>query len=385
MTPPRSPASTATPAEPVAPPRRIRCANTADFIAAVPQLAGFTAGDSIFMVLFSGPLSSSAVRFDLPPDDTPTATTELLDLMCGILHETGATPGGPAILITSDQTFAEARGIPWRRLASRIRRRLAREGFSVRELCCRAPDGWGSYDDPDTPLTGRPLAELSASGVAIDAAERGVLTPHLDTVGALPKPSSAARDAVARELAKCTTAPPSADLCRAVTTLAHSTDPIEDLSAETCAQIIRGTNDDDGWLASVLALSPGGDSARVPAAQCGNMRPEHEIISALSAVPADRDAHRHVTDRMAQIAALAPVDERGGLLALLAWMWWRLGLNSVAARHLTAARQSGTAQAAVELLDLLFTNLTPPLRGFPSALPHMFESHANAQWQQREQ
>src|SRR5690606_7463560 len=48
-------------------PEIIKCRTTADFLAALPLLVGFTATNSIFIVLFSGKAAGRTIRLDLPP------------------------------------------------------------------------------------------------------------------------------------------------------------------------------------------------------------------------------------------------------------------------------------------------------------------------------
>ena len=180
-------------------PEVLRCRSTADFLAALPQLVGFTALDSVFVVFFSGKRAGRAMRVDLPPSDTPSDSVVLLELICDALHDLGSTQGvvsAPAIVISSGQTFAEAGGPPWRRFARRLERRLRREGLRPRELCCIAPDGWVSYLDPAAPVGGRPLSEIDESPIALEARLRGDASPTLSELGTIPEADPVSRAAV---------------------------------------------------------------------------------------------------------------------------------------------------------------------------------------------
>lgn len=184
-------------------PRILKCQSTADFLAALPQLTGFTARHSIFVVFFAGKHAGQVLRVDLPETENPSDSIELLDFICDSLHDLGSVHGtvsAPAIVISSEQTFAEAGGPPWRRLARRLERRLRREGIRPRELCCIAPDGWISYLDPLAPTAGRPLSEVEESPIALEARMHGGSPPDLADLGAIPEPDPARRAAVAAAL-----------------------------------------------------------------------------------------------------------------------------------------------------------------------------------------
>jgi len=184
-------------------PRVVTCRGTADFLAALPELAGFTASDSLFIVLFSGKRTGPALRVDLPASEEPRQAAEFLDFVSRAIRRLGAVTGAssaPAIVVSSSVGFAESGGPPWRRLARRLERRLERDGVRPRELCCIAPDGWISYLDPAAPRGGRPLREIAESPVALEARVRGAAVPELGDLGGVPEPDPARAAAVATAL-----------------------------------------------------------------------------------------------------------------------------------------------------------------------------------------
>ncbi|MBO1804939.1 DUF4192 family protein [Leucobacter ruminantium] len=183
--------------------RVLRCRGTADFLAALPRLTGFTASDSIFVVLFSGKRTASAVRIDLPDDEQPSRSIAILDFICDTVLAFGdEEPAAPAIVITCERTFAGEGRAPWRRLAKRIERRLRRAGFPPRELCCLAPDGWVSYLEPDPPALGHPLREIEDSPIAREAKQAGEQAPDISQLGAIPVPEPRRVGAVKAALAE---------------------------------------------------------------------------------------------------------------------------------------------------------------------------------------
>ncbi|MFV0433448.1 MAG: DUF4192 family protein [Leucobacter sp.] len=187
----------------------ITCHGTADFLAALPELVGYTAPGSLFVVFFAGKRSEGAMRIDLPASDSPEDSLDLLDTICHVLRELDYE--APAVVISSEQTFAEAGGAPWEALARRVEQRLLSERIGLRELCCLAPDGWASYDDPEAPATGRPLSEIAESPIALEARLRGSTPPNLADLGAIPSPNPRRQKAVTAALDKIAAhEPPSA-------------------------------------------------------------------------------------------------------------------------------------------------------------------------------
>ncbi|UOR00643.1 DUF4192 family protein [Leucobacter allii] len=175
---------------PAPPPHVLRCRSSADFLAALPRLIGYTAPDSLFVLFFQGDRSGHALRADLPPTDAAPDSVELLEFLCRIIadYDDGAGPTAVGVVISSALSFADAEGPPWRRLARRIERRLRRERVALRELCCVAPDGWISFLDPRAPDRGRPLAEITASPIAREARDAGETVPELARLGEIPEP-----------------------------------------------------------------------------------------------------------------------------------------------------------------------------------------------------
>ena len=328
----------------------LRCENTADFLAALPRLVGFTASHSLFVVLFAGSRAGSAIRIDLPESERPADTARYLDALCGQLAALRAShgDGAPAVVISSATRFSEAGGHPWRRLALRLERRLAAEGHTVRELCCIAPDGWVSYLDPAAPPLGRPLTEIAES--PLSGIEE---VPDLGRLGALPAPTAAERQAVADALAAANTL--TAGLAGENTP--PSTDTAANGAAESCAVgLLRRTdaappkliaraiielNSERGWLAvfdefvgcaeAVAGREPSAPHRR-RAGRPGGGRSRGPGSARAAATALARSC-----DRLAHWAALSPPPLRAAVLAASAMAWWLRGLQSVAQRQIAEA------------------------------------------------
>ena len=248
-------------------PRLVTCRTTADLLAALPAIAGFTAADSLFLVLCSGRRVRGAARLDLPASEAPADSLPVLEVVSALLRELGAGSGdaAPAVVITSSRTFAACGGAPWRRFARRLERRLRRDGIAVRELACVAQDGWASLLDPGAPGAGRPLSEIAASPVAREARARGDRWPELAELGAIPDADPARAAAVSRALAElpaggdpggagdgeAAVLAAYADAAALGRALRRSGGPLD---APTTARLIGALEDPDRWLALAIGL-----------------------------------------------------------------------------------------------------------------------------------
>lgn len=361
-------------------PTVLRCSGTADFLAALPFLTGFTARDSLFLVLFEGRRAGRAIRLDLPESDGPCDTAALLDAICALMHRSGAGAHGPALVITCERTFAEADGAPWRRLATRIERRFAREGWWLRELACVAPDGWVAYRDPRAPRLGRPLSEIKSSPVHAAGSALGDSPDTLAALCELPTPDPAIVRAVAAQLQRIATAPPEVDVVSdsdaptarderlpewVQRTIANAAQTLtvrnrtREARADPAAlaQLIADAAAPTTWLLQALTLlsrpefvldlvAEVGVSAlptlarhpmRTPAPAAHPRWSMQQFLLEIAAEAPEQTKLRHAVAVLEVAAAHAPRLRRPGVLALLAWTWWELGMQSVAEHHLQTA------------------------------------------------
>ncbi|WP_157000448.1 DUF4192 family protein [Leucobacter komagatae] len=345
--------SPATPAPPdrvvshsaAAPQRRpevLKCDTTADFLAALPRLVGFTAPDSLFIVLFSGSRAQSTVRVDLPDSEAGPEVAAYLDELVACLRSAqdrfGASP--PAVVISSSLSFAEARGAPWRRFAQSLERLLARNGQRPRELCCIAPDAWVSFYDQTPPRFGRPLAEIMASRVHgggqvptlselgafrdISAAERAAIAhpaQQRDGCGADAEPERQGQDAHGADRVE----PPAENIRDRVSRLA---DP-RTLRADETAELLAALSTDAGWACAFDELA---HSEAVLSAGAG--KPGAGDTAAVARARARLTA---ASDHLAYLVPFEATAARPALIALCALAWWARGLESVAHRQLAEA------------------------------------------------
>lgn len=376
MNDPTSTAATVTP-------RILKCESTADFLAALPQLAGFTATNSIFIVFFSGKRSGSAARIDLPTSEEADDIPSLLDFLSSVLHKAGAAgnpDAAPGIAITCEQTFVDAGGTPWRKFARRLERHLERDSIRLRELCCLAPDGWASYRDPVAPRAGHSLNAIEESPITLEARVRGVYHPRLSELGTIPEASPAQLEKVAAALealapfpayTQGTSTPPQVtahDPTTIVTSLPawfHDTaevtralrDETTPLSTKLKARLIRTANTPDRWLLLTLGILT---RPEFPCELARDMSPEsftgiaidldaketvepqvgwsiRRMLSSICPDFSDRERLSIIRDRLLTLISETPRQDRPGLLALSAWVWWLTGTQTVSRRHIAEA------------------------------------------------
>lgn len=409
---------------PDAPLRVLKCHGTADFLAALPRLVGYTATDSIFVVFFSGSRASQAMRLDLPPDDAPRHVAPLLDFISATLRGLGDEfRSSPAVAITCTRTFAEADGPPWRVLARRIERRLRRDGVYLRELCCRAPDGWISYLDPTAPVGGRPLSEIAESPIALEAGANAPAVRDLSELGAIPEADPEHRDAVLAALAELPPfeaahfrrrtaggspvrgrasvpirrefaaveaeqhthpAPPEAyDWMRDTAQVAEALrDASSPLTPTMTARLIRCAQLPDRWLLLALGvltrplfpvelaedIGPA-QFVSVPVDLDGGPSPSRapgwslrRLLADLSPEFTELQRVPPLRKRIVEAVSVAPDELRPALLAFSAWLWWLSGSQSVSAKQLGDALAIDPQHELARMVERL--TAAPPSMSF---------------------
>lgn len=381
--------------------RIISCKTSADLLAALPQLTGFTADDSIFVLLFDGKRTSGCFRLDLPVSEDDEDTEGLPDAICDVLEDLGdlhGTTSAPAVVITCSQTFERAGGAPWSRLAERIERRLRERGPGVRDLCCLAADGWVSYLDPSAPSRGRPLGEISENPISLDAGVNGRLVPDLASLGRIPRPDPARLAAVAAALEalpafplpgpepvpppRSGSAEPAIDTGATFTqtaAVARSLMRVDGaLSPRMTARLIRSAASPDRWLQLALAVLtrpdfPGElardlgperfigvpvdiDGPNTAAGATGPRRTGwsiRRILFLLCPDFTDRERLPDIRDRLLTAISETPTELRPPLLAFSAWVWWLAGSQTVAGRQVREARDIDPEDALTAMVARL--------------------------------
>lgn len=394
-------------APPLGPPQVLRCRSTADFLAALPILTGFTADDSLFIVLFTGSRSQRALRVDLPPHDAAHALPSFADAVAELLGRHAGNADAVAFVFMSARSFAETGGVPCLSLARTFRRGMARSPLHLRELAVVASDGWIGLLDPRHGGRPRPLAEISASPVFTAVAPRATPPVTLADLGALPHAEARRTAAVCARLAEldarpdpAATEPPEA-LGDANAAEPHRAPPwvygvarvadacftgSEIPDARLAARLIRAAEHPGSWLVLVLGTFSRADAlirlaetsppdrfieASIDIDDGAEPNPEHDwsirrFLSALAADQPDDAQLKGAIEAVAEITAHAPVGRRPGLLALLAWAWWMLGMGSVADRCARAALEIAPHHELASMVSRLVAH--PPSWVFDRAI-----------------
>ena len=178
-----------------------------DFLALVPQLAGFRPRNSIIIVAFRGNRTCAAIRFNVPGAQAPgsdsdsalhysTVASRLIGILCKVRGADAVVP-----VVYTDDRFANTASIPHAAFVEVLVDRARNAGFLVRDALCVAADGWGSYLDEVRPAQGRPLAAIESSPVhgVITHEERNGLLP-VDAGSDLPTVDLATKERVARHI-----------------------------------------------------------------------------------------------------------------------------------------------------------------------------------------
>jgi len=350
-------------------PTVLSCSTTAEFLSALPFLTGFHANDSLFLVAFRGRRADHVMRFDLPqPEQVPLPV--FLDGLCELLRTRGTGSCRPAVVITCEQTFAEAGGPPHRRLVRRLRHRFEREGWELRDAAVVAPDGWAGLLGPHEQQLRRPLSEITSTAVRLQALQELGEPQHLSNLARLPTPDARRTAQVSAALAHLDArdddvvgdggadggggrdSDPGVARCgsrldaqliaiiRAVGSWVS--DPNREPAPSLFAQLIRAAEQPGSWLAlfltsfipaeRVIELLQASDLALLTAQPLtsDSRWSVHDLILTLSAERPESEPLSRATSVFADVAAHAPAARRPGLLALLAALWWMRGLQSVA-------------------------------------------------------
>jgi len=172
-----------------------------DFLALVPQLAGFHPRNSVVLVAFRGSRTCAALRFDIPVRVTssqfPSVAGRLVGMLCKVKGADAVVP-----VVYTDDGFGAAGEIPHREFVDTLLSGAMKAGFLVRDAFCVAPNGWGSYLDEGCPPTGRPLARIALSPVheAVHASG-GRTLGEVDDGADLPQVDLVTVERIARRLA----------------------------------------------------------------------------------------------------------------------------------------------------------------------------------------
>ncbi|GAA3942504.1 DUF4192 family protein [Pseudoclavibacter caeni] len=348
----------------------LRPSSSAQLLAALPALAGFTPRRDLVVVLFAGRRSRGCFRVDLPvPGDARTdreLARVVLDLLARLPEVTGVMP-----VACTPLRCTETDGHPHRSLHKAIAEALSAAGVRLLDSCFIAADGWGSFLDPGVPVEGRPLALIEQEPMRLDAmlAIDHAVT-DLDDAGVPPAadPDWAERTGAAvvererrlpaRLRLQDAERACEVDLLDLLERLGRQagafpeSDPrlqrlVVDLAVVAGVDVLRE------MLLLGLAFGPdaivqarqrlGGMAVRGPALMPVIERildePLAFLLQGLVVTPPDRGRLHRATEVLRLALGRVAGGRRDELVAMLAWLWWALGVSSVAERLVAPIRR----------------------------------------------
>jgi hypothetical protein len=369
----------------------LRATSSADFLAMVPALAGFRPRNSVVFVMFAGKRSAGAPRLDLPTRRRAADYRAIASAAIGMASRAQGVDRLVPVVYT-DSTFEGEHGIPWLDFMRHVRKQLRDAGFSVGETFCVAADGWGSYVDRDSPASGWSLSEIEQSPLRGDAEWITGPLPDLDALSQLAIPSADELDAMRDWLAQRTGAD---DGDRIDAALDDRDDPSSRIEAILGEGDSAGTPpvDDLGWLLLHVQAPSNRDAAMLQIAFgaefAGYVRRDNARfadLQAMTGLSMDDVVQQEVDAGRASFAdagsngimgigpgrpdvgrlrrgiavmmvavACSPTEYRLAPLCILAWMWWALGLGSVASRFVELAIGLDSKYRMANLLYALFS------------------------------
>lgn len=173
----------------------LRATGSAEFLALVPALAGFTPRQSIVLLPFQKSRAHGAMRIDLPHPDIEL--DEYVDTAIGLLSRVGGTDAVAVVVYTDESPQLTPDGIvlPVAVVVDELLGLAADLGLGIVDALCVTPGGWSSYlhDDP----TMRPTDDLPDSPTVPGLAD---VSGDQDAGVALPVVDFAEKERVGRAL-----------------------------------------------------------------------------------------------------------------------------------------------------------------------------------------
>ncbi|MCD7100865.1 DUF4192 family protein [Pseudoclavibacter sp. 13-3] len=338
---------------------------SAQFLATLPALTGFIAHESLVAVFFSGKRSIGSFRLDLPADDDLVTTREfanlVVDTLCRVPGCTGAVP-----VIYCDRAVGGNTRLPYSLLWSLLEDCLADSEIEVLDACCVASDGWGSYLDADLPVGGRDLEEIDQNPMRLDAmmaVDREIV--DLDAMSELPSSDERLSAETSKALADRLDALPTSlrlhevlqaldldldDLVRRISLGIPPPGPDHVGSVDRLLDFCTVAHLDIVREIFLVGLAFGPEALSLAAQESQHTRVRHTqlasvayrventltelVLRGIPAAPPDRERMRSAVQVLQRCCAAADPTVRADLTAMIAWLWWAIGISSVAERLL---------------------------------------------------
>lgn len=173
----------------------LHATDSAEFLALVPSLAGFTPRQSIVLLPFQGSRAHGAMRIDLPHDGVDL--DEFVDTAIGLVTHVGGTDAVAVVVYTDEQPQHTPDGsvLPSSVVVDELLALAADLGMHIVDALCITPEGWASYLHEDPVV--RPLDEIPAPASIPGLAD---VSGDQDAGAALPPVDLAEKERVGRAL-----------------------------------------------------------------------------------------------------------------------------------------------------------------------------------------
>jgi hypothetical protein len=335
----------------------ITASDAQDFLALVPELAGFRPVESLVLVAFRGKRSCGALRVDLPnttaSDELSAVASSLIGLLCKIPDVDAVVP-----IVYTAARFDAGNVPPHGEAMNALIFHAEQSGFLVRDALCVAADGWASYLDSAVPPGGHSLALIADSADQAQlAAERPPGTPadrvQHDQRGPDPRGSSAdlaTRQRMGRLINRframasdpATLGEPSAELAAllalpavAEMSLCCPPETVSELDAAALLFAMQGPPTRDmlliHWAFGVEAGARAErENLRFAAGEPGAGRESAALFWGEGSRP-DPERIEAAIELLLELIARAPRRCKPPALCMLAWLNWALGRSSRAA------------------------------------------------------
>ncbi|SDS37172.1 DUF4192 family protein [Microterricola viridarii] len=343
-----------------------------EFLAIVPELAGFRPVQSMVLVAFRGSRSCGALRVDLPPagpvdaDTVNAMASSLIGMLCKIPEVDAVVP----VAYTAAR-FGAGSIPPHGELMNALIFHAGQSGFRVRDALCVAADGWASYFDTAVPRGGRALeliADARPPGAGRPAALDDQHGPALDESSA----DLATRQRIGRLLARfremasdpAALGVPSAELdvllgvpAIVESSLAGQPGELSDLHAAALLFTMQSPPSRDVLLLQFAfgagaGLAAERENERFAAGEPGAGEQSARLLWGEGPRP-DPERVEAAIALLLELVARSPRSRKPPPLTLLAWLNWALGRSSRAGVLLGMALGIDPGYGLAGLLDAM--------------------------------
>ena len=355
----------------------LRASDSAQFLAIVPALAGFTPRESIVLLPFRGSRSDGAMRLDLPDHVIPVLhyATAAVDL---VVRVTGTD--ALAVVVYTDtpaEQTPDGLVLPHAVAVGTLLGCAEGAGLRVVEALCVTPEGWSRYEDTDPvlhPLTdivpppgAAALGDVSGdqfSGAALPSAPAAEARQVARILHGLDRALGPERTTRAGEPQVIAAAALLDDIPAFLESVLEASDPLPPLTAAALVWCLGRPPVRDTAIAQWATDHRQGIrtmEAQLAFTAAGAPVPDDigRVFLGRGTAP-DGERLRTALRAVREATARAPREARPGPLTVAAWLSWALGRATHAGRYLEMAREIDPTYSLALLLDAMIGGAVLP-------------------------